>query len=275
MRSLLVTWALAAEPVSATAAVGRPWWDDPSPHARGDLSADELRSGLEAVSGKLQICFTALRTHQPDAAGPATLAFTVGPDGVPRDVAARASALGADWFPGCAERSVAQARFPARSASTRVRWVVRFGPETLEGAPARSGLDVGSTRVSGWGPGLGDPERREEARRAFSVQVDNAVLIEGPLDPALVDPVIRRRMNEIRYCYQRTLDARPPPAGEITARFRVQADGTVSRAETAATTLGDPEIEGCVRDRLIRMRFPATDGGGHSTLTARFTFAPE
>src|SRR6185503_6342370 len=57
-------------------------------------------------------------------------------------------------------------------------------------------------------------------------------IILGALDKSLIDAVIKRNMNQIRYCYQRELTKQPELAGKITVKFVIAKDGSVSKAET-------------------------------------------
>ncbi|MSQ03358.1 MAG: FHA domain-containing protein, partial [Myxococcales bacterium] len=51
-------------------------------------------------------------------------------------------------------------------------------------------------------------------------------IILGALDKSLIDAVIKRNMNQIRYCYQRELTKNPALGGKITVKFVIAKDGT-------------------------------------------------
>ena len=52
----------------------------------------------------------------------------------------------------------------------------------------------------------------------------------GALDKSLIDAVIKRNMNQIRYCYQRELTKNPSLGGKIVVKFTIAKDGSVSKA---------------------------------------------
>lgn len=97
--------------------------------------------------------------------------------------------------------------------------------------------------------------------------------IEGPLDKASVDATVTRYMNQLQYCYQRTLNKEPDIQGRIAVTFVVARDGSVSSAETAST-MGSAEVETCIRGRFMRFTFPAPDGDEEATVTQPLLFRP-
>jgi hypothetical protein len=99
-------------------------------------------------------------------------------------------------------------------------------------------------------------------------------LVLGSLDRSAIDAVIRRHLNEIRYCYERGLTVRAALNGKVVVKFVIAKDGTVSSAAIKSSTLNDPEVEGCVAARFLRMRFPAPKGGGIVIVSYPFVFAP-
>ncbi|MFH1469011.1 MAG: AgmX/PglI C-terminal domain-containing protein [Pseudomonadota bacterium] len=99
-------------------------------------------------------------------------------------------------------------------------------------------------------------------------------IIVGGLDRALVDAVIRRNLEQVRYCYQRQLPRDPSLAGKVTVRFVIAGDGSVARAETKSTTLHDPSVEQCINERFLRFEFPAPKKNGIVIVTYPFLFAP-
>ncbi len=99
-------------------------------------------------------------------------------------------------------------------------------------------------------------------------------LIEGPLDSSLVEAVVKRHANQLRYCYQRVLTKEPDLSGKIVVKFVIAADGSVSSAEVQQTTMNNASVEGCVTGRFLRFLFPKPEGGGIVTVTYPFIFRP-
>lgn len=97
-------------------------------------------------------------------------------------------------------------------------------------------------------------------------------LILGSLDKTVIQRVIQRHLNQIRYCYQRELTKNPDLAGRVVIKFVVAADGTVSSATVKESTMGDSATEACITGRFMRMTFPAPAGGGIVIVSYPFVF---
>ena len=99
-------------------------------------------------------------------------------------------------------------------------------------------------------------------------------IILGALDKSLIDAVIKRHMNQIRYCYQRELTKNPSLGGKIVVKFVIAKDGTVSKASTKSSTMGNKAVEGCINSRFMRFQFPEPKGGGIVIVSYPFIFSP-
>lgn len=99
-------------------------------------------------------------------------------------------------------------------------------------------------------------------------------VILGTLDKDVIDAVVKRNMNQVRYCYQRELTKVPTLEGKIVVKFVITKDGTVSSAVTKASTMASPAVEECVNGRFMRMQFPQPTGGGIVIVSYPFTFSP-
>jgi hypothetical protein len=99
-------------------------------------------------------------------------------------------------------------------------------------------------------------------------------IILGALDRSLIDEVIKRHMNQIKYCYQRELTKNPSLGGKIVIKFTIAKDGTVSAASTKSTTMNNSAVETCIVGRFMRMQFPEPKGGGIVVVSYPFIFSP-
>ena len=97
-------------------------------------------------------------------------------------------------------------------------------------------------------------------------------IILGALDKSLVDAVIKRHLNAIRYCYERELRTNPSLTGKVVVKFVIAKDGTVATAEIKSSTLTNSPVEQCLVGRFIRMQFPAPAGGGIVVVSYPFLF---
>ncbi len=125
--------------------------------------------------------------------------------------------------------------------------------------------------ASGYGSGGGNFGKKGEGGIG-SIGGDPIIL--GALDKSLIDAVIKRNMNQIRYCYQRELTKNPTLGGKITVKFVISKDGSVSTATTKASTMGSPAVEGCINGRFMRFQFPEPKGGGIVIVSYPFIFSP-
>jgi hypothetical protein len=125
--------------------------------------------------------------------------------------------------------------------------------------------------ASGYGSGGGHFGQKGEGAIGA---IGGDPIILGALDKSLVDAVVRRNLNQIRYCYQRELTKSPALAGKIVVKFVIAKDGTVSSATTKSSSMGSPAVENCINQRFMRFQFPSPKGGGIVFVTYPFIFAP-
>jgi hypothetical protein len=144
------------------------------------------------------------------------------------------------------------------------------GGGTAEGLGGLGTKGVGSGK-SGYGTGGGDFGAKGEGGIG---RVGGDPIIVGSLDRALIDEVIKRNMNQIRYCYQRELTKNPALGGKIVIGFTIAKDGTVSAANTKSTTMSNSAVESCIVGRFMRMQFPTPKGGGIVIVSYPFLFSP-
>lgn len=120
---------------------------------------------------------------------------------------------------------------------------------------------------------LGTDINRVEATAETSAASDVAE-VTGPLDPAIIQAVIRRHLPQITYCYERELPGHPELGGKIVVHFVIEKDGRVSAASMKSTTMHDANVEGCIVDRFKMIRFPEPKDRQSVTVNYPFTFKP-
>ncbi len=120
--------------------------------------------------------------------------------------------------------------------------------------------------VPTWEPGM------RGAGLAPGLALEREATVLGALDKGVIQQVIQRHMNELRYCYQRELTQDPSLAGRVEVKFVVARDGTVSSASVASSTLGNQAVDSCIVGRFLRFRFPEPRGGGIVVVRYPFVF---
>lgn len=106
------------------------------------------------------------------------------------------------------------------------------------------------------------------------VLASSAAIAYARIAPELVSGVVRAHLPEIRACYEAGLRSRPDLRGRLVVRFTVEADGAVTGAEVASSTLGDGQVEACVLERVRAMQFPPTPRGASIRVSYPFAFEP-
>ncbi|MBN2799037.1 MAG: AgmX/PglI C-terminal domain-containing protein [Deltaproteobacteria bacterium] len=125
--------------------------------------------------------------------------------------------------------------------------------------------------ASGYGSGGGHFGDKSDG--AISA-VSGDPIILGALDRSLIDEVIKRHMNQIRYCYQRELTKNHNLQGKVVIKFVIAKDGSVSSASVKQSTIDSSAVDSCVASRFMHMQFPQPIGGGIVIVSYPFLFAP-
>jgi len=144
------------------------------------------------------------------------------------------------------------------------------GGGTAEGLGGLGTKGIGSGK-SGYGTGGGNFGAKGEGGIG---RVGGDPIVLGSLDRSLIDEVIKRHMNQIRYCYNRELAKNNSLGGKIVIRFTIAKDGSVSAASTKTTTMNNGAVESCIVGRFMRMKFPQPKGGGIVIVSYPFLFSP-
>ncbi len=78
----------------------------------------------------------------------------------------------------------------------------------------------------------------------------------------IIRRIVRRHINEWRYCYQKELCASPALQGRLVVRFTIGPAGRVLTSRVTSSTLGHHRVERCVARSVRRWLFPKPRGGG-------------
>jgi hypothetical protein len=98
--------------------------------------------------------------------------------------------------------------------------------------------------------------------------------VRGGLDRQVIARVIRRHLNEVKYCYQRELQSRPALTGRVIVQFTITSRGTVGAARTSVSTLGNKRVERCISLAVGRWRFPRPRGPSLVVVNHPFVLRP-
>ncbi len=121
-------------------------------------------------------------------------------------------------------------------------------------------------RGGGRGPGEGGYGRGAGGFRGRSAGVpqvrSGGAEVRGSLSKEVIRRVVRRHINEVKFCYEQQLNARPDLQGRVTTRFVISPTGSVQSAMVASSSLRNEAVESCIVRAVRRWTFPAPDGGG-------------
>jgi len=87
--------------------------------------------------------------------------------------------------------------------------------------------------------------------------------VRGSLDKEIIRRIIRRHINEVKYCYQVELQANPNLYGRVVVQFTIAATGQVVVSQVQSSTLSNPRsraalprlsVGGCSRSPRARHR---------------------
>ncbi len=114
--------------------------------------------------------------------------------------------------------------------------------------------------------------RRAHAARASRPEPAGGFTVHGDIGRAQAEAVLRGARPRLDACYMKARAGSPDLKGRVTFRLSVDGRGRVPLAEVVSSTLGGGDPELCMVEALRDVKFPASAGGGTSTLTFPLTF---
>jgi hypothetical protein len=128
----------------------------------------------------------------------------------------------------------------------------------------------GSGTGSGYGTGGGRGGMRGRSKDVPTVRIGQPSA-QGDLDKAIIRRYIKRNLQKITYCYEKTLVNEPGLAGTVKAKFTIEPTGLVS-SSTASGVHAD--VADCVARVIHAIEFPKPKGGGGVHVSYPFVFKP-
>jgi TonB family protein len=151
------------------------------------------------------------------------------------------------------------------------------GGGTHEGMIGGGGLGTIGRYAGGTGTGRdygnGVGRLGRHTTRVPDPLIGNAT-VRGSLDKEIIRRIVRRHINEVRYCYDQALAAHPSLEGRVVTQFTIAPTGRVLASVLASSTLGSAAVESCVVNAVKRWEFPEPQGGGLVIVSYPFQFSP-
>lgn len=156
-----------------------------------------------------------------------------------------------------------------------LRGTGRGGGGTGEGTIGLGNLGtIGHGGGGGSGSGYGRGAGGFRGRDARVPQIrSGAADVRGSLSKEVIRRVIRRHINEVKFCYEQELNSRPDLEGRVEVRFIISPTGSVQTAMVQSSTLSNQRVESCITSSVQRWTFPSPDGGGIVIVTYPFVLA--
>ena len=67
------------------------------------------------------------------------------------------------------------------------------------------------------------------------------------------------KVGAFQQCYESALVEDPELRGGVAVAFAIAPDGTVTSADVASTSLGNPTVESCMVKTCLALRFPTAE----------------
>ncbi len=121
------------------------------------------------------------------------------------------------------------------------------------------GKGGGGGSGSGYGRGAGGLGGR---RASAPDVVPGTAQVRGSLDKEIIRRIIRRHLNEVKFCYEKELMKKPDLFGRVMIQFTISGAGAVVASVVQQSTMNNPSVEQCIAGAVRRWEFPKPQGGG-------------
>ncbi|HEX4462933.1 MAG TPA: AgmX/PglI C-terminal domain-containing protein, partial [Polyangia bacterium] len=135
------------------------------------------------------------------------------------------------------------------------------GDSTIAGGTLDTIGKGGHGGRSDYGRGAGGPLGNHRLAALPGV-VPGTANVRGALDKEIIRRVVRRHLNEVKFCYEKALIRQSSLSGRVTMQFTIGANGRVLASIVQSSTLNDREVEQCLQAAVSRWEFPQPNGGG-------------
>ncbi|MFO0573083.1 MAG: TonB family protein [Polyangia bacterium] len=85
--------------------------------------------------------------------------------------------------------------------------------------------------------------------------------VRGSLDKELIRRIIRRHINEVKFCYEKELTRIQNLEGRVMIQFTISPTGAVAASFVQSSTMNNPPVEQCIAAAVRRWEFPKPQGG--------------
>jgi len=131
------------------------------------------------------------------------------------------------------------------------------------------GKGGGGGKLAGYGRGAGGLAGRKPKVPGI---VPGQATVRGSLDKEIIRRIIRRHLNEVKFCYEAELARNASLAGRVAVQFTISGGGEVIASVLQSSTMGNARVESCVVQAVRRWEFPRPALGGLVIVSYPFNF---
>jgi TonB family protein len=143
-----------------------------------------------------------------------------------------------------------------------------------EGAIGRGGIGTIGHGAGAMASDFGQRNGGYSGRQARVPRVRTEQLdVRGTLSRETIRRVVRRHLNEVRFCYEQALTQGRELQGRVSVKFVISPIGSVQTAALSSSTIADTKLDSCVVAAVRRWTFPTPEGGG-VVVTLPFVLEP-
>jgi TonB family protein len=128
----------------------------------------------------------------------------------------------------------------------------------------------GGGNGSGYGRGAGGLGRHASAPDV----IPGLASVRGSLDKEIIRRIVRRHINEVKYCYDQQLVNWPGLEGRVVVQFTIGGNGSVIASTLQSSTVANAPLENCIVRAVRRWEFPRPLGGGIASISYPFVLTP-
>jgi hypothetical protein len=94
------------------------------------------------------------------------------------------------------------------------------------------------------------------------------------MDKNVIRRIIRRHINEVRFCYEQELARKPDLGGRVQLQFTIAGSGQVVASALENSTIRNTQVENCIVAAVRRWEFPRPLDGGNVIVSHLFVLTP-
>jgi TonB family protein len=147
--------------------------------------------------------------------------------------------------------------------------------DTLAGGLGKKGMGGGRVGTGLGAAGDGSGIIGGKTRVVIRSGGPEEAVVMGAIDASAIEAALLAHKDEFRLCYEREINAENSKlSGRVGTSFVIGAQGKVTQAGVASTSLNNANAERCILNVIRRIDFPIPRGGGIVQVTYPFKFAP-